>query len=136
MNHTLRFAAQYSYDSTLAGITVDVQLGARAGSVRLLAKIDTGASDCLFQRRFAEALGLEVEAGERRGFSTVAGRFETYGHEVSIRVLDIEFTSFVYFFTDTAIRRNVLGRRGWLDRVRIGIVDYESTLYLSPHSEA
>ena len=62
--------------------------------------------------------------------------FKAYGHEVSIRVLGIEFSSILYFFADDAIKKNVLGRRGWLDRVRIGIVDYESTLYLSPYNEA
>jgi hypothetical protein len=34
------------------------------------------------------------------------------------------------------MKRNVLGRRGWLDRVRLGIVDYESALYLSALHEA
>ena len=81
-------------------------------------------------------LGLAVETGERRVFSTVAGRVEAYGHEVLIDVLGHEFTSTVYFFAEDAIVRNVLGRHGWLDRVRIGIADYESTLYLSTQSEA
>ena len=28
-----------------------------------------------------------------------------------------------------------LGRRGWLDQVRLGIVEYESKLYLSRYGE-
>jgi len=99
----------------------------------MLAKIDTGASHCLFERQYAKVLGLEVEAGDPKVFSTAVGRFRAYGHEVSMRVLDLAFTSIVYFFADDAIEKNVLGRRGWLDRIRIGIVDYENTLYLSPH---
>ena len=39
----------------------------------------------------------------------------------------------VYFFADAAIRKNVLGRRGWLDRVRLAILDYEQVLYFSPY---
>jgi hypothetical protein len=31
-----------------------------------------------------------------------------------------------YFFRDPGIRRNLLGRSGWLDRVKLGIVDYDS----------
>lgn len=104
--------------------------------IRLRAKIDTGASDCLFARQYARLLDLSVEAGYPRTFLTATGPFKAHGHEVSIRVLGIEFISVLYFFADHAIEKNVLGRRGWLDRVRIGIVDYESTLYLSPHNEA
>jgi hypothetical protein len=137
MHYTLRFANREEYDSKVEGITVGVALSwVRKEPVRLVAKIDTGASDCLFQRRFADALELDLEGGQGRWFSTVAGRFETFGHEVTIRVLDTEVISLVYFFADYSIKRNVLGRRGWLDRVRIAIVDYDSMLYLSPHDQA
>jgi hypothetical protein len=98
-------------------------------------KIDTGASACLFERRYGDLLGLEVESGEHAIFTTVAGSFHAYGHQVTVRVLDVECTSTVYFFADHSTVKNVLGRRGWLDRVRLGIVDYESTLYLSAHNE-
>src|ERR1039457_2319416 len=136
MAYVLRFATEYMYDSTIEGITVDVELSLGGEPVRVRAKLDTGASDCLFRRRYADLLGLAVEAGGRRTFSTAAGSFLAYGHEVTIRVLATECTSIVYFFADEAVRRNVLGLHGWLDRVRLGIVDYESTLYLSAHNEA
>ena len=42
----------------------------------------------------------------------------------------IEFWADVFFAQDGAFRRNFLGRTGWLDRVRIGIVDYERMLFL------
>jgi len=137
MSNLLRFSEKHVYDSTLEGIAVNVYLSAgREKPIRILSRVDTGASHCLFERQYADVLGFEVEAGDPRVFSTAVGRFRAYGHEVSIRVLDVEFASIVYFFADDAIEKNVLGRRGWLDRVRIGIVDYESTLYLSPHDEA
>jgi len=41
----------------------------------------------------------------------------------------------LYFFADPAIERNVLGRRGWLDRMRLGLVDYDHTIYLSDYNE-
>ena len=37
----------------------------------------------------------------------------------------------VFFAEDENFRRNVLGRNGWLDRVVIGINDYDGKLYLS-----
>jgi hypothetical protein len=41
----------------------------------------------------------------------------------------------VYFAAHESFTRNVLGRSGWLDQVRLGIVEYESKLYLSRYGE-
>ena len=61
--------------------------------------------------------------------------FSVYGHELAIRVLDIEHTAIVYFYADDNFGRNVLGRRGWLDRVRLGLVDHDCELYLAPYND-
>ncbi len=129
MDHTLRFSERYTYDSRPEGITIPAVLEASGKRVELLAKIDTGASYCLFEHGFGEALGLPVEEGFRRTFATANGSFEAYGHEVSIQVLGTETTATVY--ADPTIERNVLGRRGWLDLLRLGLVDYEQTVYLA-----
>lgn len=94
--------------------------------------VDTGATFCLFERSFGDSLKLDVESGIRQEFRTAAGNFLAYGHEVTLSTLGIEVDSIVYFFADEAIRKNVLGRRGWLDRVRLAVVDYEQVLYLAP----
>ena len=39
----------------------------------------------------------------------------------------------VYFFADERIRKNLLGRTGWLDRVRFGLVDHDQSLFLAPY---
>jgi hypothetical protein len=39
----------------------------------------------------------------------------------------------VYFFADDGIRKNLLGRTGWLDRVRFGLVDYDSKFYVAAY---
>jgi hypothetical protein len=54
----------------------------------------------------------------------VAGYFEAYEHEVTIQTLGIEFAAIVYFVQDQNFSRNFLGRLGWLDRLRVGIIDY------------
>jgi len=54
-------------------------------------------------------------------------------HEVEISVLGVTTFSTVYFFADAAINKNVLGRVGWLDRVRLGLVDHDATMYLAPY---
>ena len=42
--------------------------------------------------------------------------------------LDYAFNVTVYFAAHESFTRNVLGRRGWLDQVRVGLVEYESKL--------
>ena len=135
MTHELLFSSRYLYDSRLEGITVPAVLSTGGNKVELLAKVDTGASDCLFERGFAEALGLRVEDGVRKTYATANSRFEAYGHEILIQVLGTETTSVAYVYADPSIVRNVLGRRGWLDRLRFGVVDYDRMVYLSECGE-
>ncbi|HEV3202078.1 MAG TPA: hypothetical protein VGZ73_29470 [Bryobacteraceae bacterium] len=68
-----------------------------------------------------------------RTFSTATGRVQAFGHMVTLTVLNIEFESMVYFFADERINKNLLGRIGWLDRVRFGLVDHDEELYLAPY---
>ena len=76
---------------------------------------------------------IELERGDRLTFRTANSRFEAYGHDVVLNVMGVAFLSTVYFFADTNIRKNVLGRGGWLDRVRLGIVDYDQQIYLAQY---
>ena len=39
----------------------------------------------------------------------------------------------VYFVAEPSIVKNVLGRHGWLDGVRLAIVDYDRTIYLAKY---
>jgi len=77
--------------------------------VEVLATVDTGADFCLFDREYAEALSIEVERGTPTRFLTINGSFPTYGHILSLEVLGIGFDSVVYFFADSAIKKNESG---------------------------
>lgn len=112
-----------------------MSLSAGPETVKLFANVDTGADYCLFERGFAEALLIEVERGTPSEFSTAAGEFRAYGHELTLVALGVEVHALVYFFENPHIRRNVLGRNGWLNRVRLGLVDYDSVVYLSAYDE-
>jgi Aspartyl protease len=127
----LDFVTRHNYSSSNREIEVPIELHYDGGSVRLLAKIDTGASVCFFHRAYAEELGIEVEAGRPETFSTAAGNFDAFGHIVEIGCLGHRNEATVYFPAALSFSRNVLGRDGWLDHNRIGLVDYESLLYLS-----
>lgn len=135
MGYELRFSENHKYDSSTAGISLPVVLKAGEKRIELLANIDTGATDCLFERGYGEALGLRVEEGVRQTYSTANSRFEAYGHEISIQVLGTETVLTAYFYADSSIGRNVLGRRGWLDRLRIGLVDYEQMVYIADYND-
>jgi aspartyl protease len=134
MAHQLSFEHLIRYDPGEAGVTVDVTLRLFERSASFAAKVDTGSSYCIFERKHGEALGLDIEGGLLQPISTVAGRFITYGHEITLSVADVEFDSMIYFAADDSVKRNVLGRHGWLDRVVLGIIDYEGKLLLSQYN--
>lgn len=135
MSYQLEFAVKHIYDSRKIGITVKAIL--RRGNAYAVcdAKIDTGSDFCLFGREFAEELDIEVETGYRQNLSTLAGGLAAYGHDIELETLGLTFDTFVYFAEDYAIKRNLLGRRGWLQLIKLGLDDYGSKIYISPNQE-
>jgi predicted aspartyl protease len=127
----IEFTRTHLYTPSAEGISVPVALASANRIVDFLAYVDTGASHCLFERRHAEMLNLDVEAGEAKGFRTAAGRVDAFGHLVTIETFDLRFESVVYFFGDERINKNLLGRVGWLDRIRLGLIDHDGELYVA-----
>jgi len=115
-----------------------IELSFGQESIILTARLDTGASNCIFQRSLAEAIGLEVEKGRKEIFNTVTGNFVAYGHEVQLKMLncpELELFTTVYFADNYSFRRDVIGRQGWLDRLRVAIIDYEAKIFLSDYND-
>jgi len=135
MSENISYDKVYEYDTLKSGITVVVEMSYGGESRQIRAKIDTGAENCIFERKHGERLGVEIESGREQIFSTAAGNFTAYGHELTLSVLDIETVSTVYFAKEESFTRNVLGRQGWLDRVKLGLIDYEDKLLLSGYGE-
>lgn len=135
MSFTLNFSRFVEYDAGQPGISLEVTLSLINVNVTFPAKVDTGSTDCIFRRYFGEGLGLNIEDGEFVRKGTATGEFDTYRHFVTLRVLDLEFDAGVCFIADENINRNVLGRHGFLDRVKLGLVDYEGKLFLSSYNE-
>jgi hypothetical protein len=67
---SLDFHASHRYLGAADGIDVPVALCSGKESVELLAKLDTGATHCIFERKYAEMLGLDVESGRLQRFRT------------------------------------------------------------------
>ena len=131
----IEFATIHEYDTLKTGITIPVTLGYNSLTVDFEAKLDTGSSHCIFERRFGENLGLEIENGTLEKFGTATVGFIAFGHEVEISFLDISVYTTVYFAKEESFTRNVLGRQGFLDRVKLGLIDYEGKLLLSAYGE-
>ena len=104
-------------------------------SIELTASVDTGASFCLFSREYARALNIDTESGELRTFWTANSKIEAYGHMVTIRVLGIHAEALVFFFADERINKNVVGRPGWLDRLRFGLIEHDQQLFLASYDD-
>lgn len=135
MPYSLSFRERQDYDPGEDGITVPVILSTGYKQVKLLAKVDTGATNCIFQREYGEELGINVEGGTPKQFGTVAGSFLAYGHDLTLSALGYEFNVTVYFSFVPGFPRNVLGRHGWLQLMRLGLVDYDGKLYASRYDE-
>jgi hypothetical protein len=135
MTYPLDFQIQHRYRTLESGIEIPAALRSGVRTALCQAKVDTGSALCLFQRELAEMLGLEVESGYRRELSTLtSGGLIAYGHSVTLHTLGVEFESFVYFAADYHLPRNLLGRDGWLQKVRLAVIDYVAELYLSPYA--
>ncbi|MBM3767555.1 MAG: hypothetical protein FJW32_19360 [Acidobacteria bacterium] len=128
--HNLEFGEVYCYASAEDVISIPILLRSGGAAVRLFASLDTGSTYCVFESMVATKLGIEVTTGLRTRFLTANSSFEAFGHEVEINAFGVTTYSIVYFFADPHIKKNVLGRNGWLDRVRLGLVHHENLIYL------
>jgi hypothetical protein len=130
---SLDFDAELEYEETSAGILIPIRLIHGDRSVELTARMDTGAADCLFDRFYADILGLP-DSGVERYYRTVTGSFQAFGHEVTVETLGLQWSALVFFHAMGNPAHAFVGRRGWLDRVRLGIVHDERRLFLGHDS--
>lgn len=135
MPEILEFDVFHEYSLFKVGITVEAILKSGNLRVDIEAKIDTGSTYCIFERHHGEGLDLEIESGTPVEIGTATGSFRAFGHELMLSVLGIETVSTVYFAESDYFDRNVLGRTGWLDRVKLGLIDQEGKLFLSEYKK-
>lgn len=131
MPDIIEFDRHYYYDLFKIGIVVPATLSNFDLSMTVDAAIDTGSTYSVFERYIAERLEIELETGLSVNIGTATGSFRAYGHELSLSLLDIDTTSTVYFAESEHFDRNVLGRTGFLDRVKLGLIEPEGRLFLS-----
>jgi hypothetical protein len=135
MPYQLEFEKLVLFDINQDGICLDVEIKYNDASVRINAKIDTGATYSIFERHFGEKLGLDIENGMRQRFGTATSSFYAYGFRVNLTAAEIELDSMVFFAEDESFNKNVLGRITWLDNLIFGLIDYEGKIYLSKYGD-
>jgi hypothetical protein len=80
----LSFHTEYAYPTEDAGILVPVRLKAPETSPSTSTKrTDIGESFCIFNRGYAEALGVAVETGQPVRVGMATGKIDAYGHVLS-----------------------------------------------------
>jgi hypothetical protein len=126
----LPFEESFHYPDHKDGIVIPVAL--KSGDLVHVssAVVDCGGGVCLFSREIGELLGLNIEQGEYKRLRTLTGSLDSFGHEVSIKAFNIVVDSVVYFACDNGLPRNILGRQGWLRKLRFGLVEYDNLIYL------
>lgn len=134
MLHTLNFDVSYTYDESDEGIAIPVTLSFNGAQIRTYAKIDTGAEYCIFSFELGENLGIDVHSGIPKRMGSLTGVLDTFGHEIVIQSCGIALQSVAYFAKYSGLPRNLLGRNGWIRKLHLGVVDYDSTIYLNPYN--
>lgn len=129
----LAFNYAYRYPEHRDGILIPVSLQSGRTFHKASASIDPGASVCLFSREIGEILGLDIEQGVYQRLGTLTGGLDAFGHEVNLQTFDIGLSSTVYFAREYYLPRNLLGRAGWLNKLRFGLIDYDQLIYLSQY---
>jgi hypothetical protein len=133
--YQLGFLTRVVYPSSF-DITLSIAISANSQDFyEVKAKLDSSSVFCILQRRYAKLLELDLEAGTLQHIRTATGSFLAYGHDIILSIEGIEWHATVYFAEDEFFPVNVVGRVGFLDRLRIGLVDYEQTLYLSAYDD-
>ena len=97
--------------------------------VDVIGKLDTGSTFCIFERHIADLLNINLEDAIETRIRTATGIFYVFGKEITLSVFDYEWTTTVYFAESESFGLNILGRIGFLDHLRLGLIDYEQTLY-------
>jgi hypothetical protein len=132
----INFSEELRYDGDRNGISLMITLMHQGNEMTVPAKIDTGADVCLFSHEIGVALGIPIEQGEYLLLGGLTGTLEAYGHGVTLQSGNIAVQSIVYFAKYPGLQRNLLGRQGWLRNLKLGLIDYDNLLYLSPYDEA
>lgn len=118
------------------GLCLPIALRWQESEVELDAYLDTGATYSFFPRWIGESIGLDIEAGASTTIRTGGGPISAYLHYLTIQIGHLYFDDVPVCFAKYGdFPRNLIGRAGWLEKVRLALVLYDEQLYLSLYDE-
>jgi hypothetical protein len=123
------------YDTKVTGVVLPVVLLANDCVAAASAAVDTGSTLCVFQLEIAERLEIKVESGFEDYVNSMGTIIKVYGHEVTLVLEELSMDLMVYFPAYQQIPRNLLGRQGFLQRMLLGLDDYEGIVYFGYHGD-
>lgn len=85
MSESLEFAKAYRYNTLKTGISLPVILQSGETFIEINAKLDTGSSHCIFERKHGELLNLDIERGEPTIIGTATGKFHAFEHRITLK---------------------------------------------------
>lgn len=90
-----------------------------------------GAAHCVLPRWAGERLGLEIEFGQPITLRTGGGPMPTYRHYATLTLGDLSFEDVpICVAKYQEFDRCLIGRAGWLQKVRLCLIVYDDLLYL------
>ena len=119
------------------GVFLPITLGRELNLTQIIdVRVDSASTYSVFGRQWADVVDLEWEAGDPLTISTASGTFRARLHEVTVGLLDWQWTAWVAFAewdtTPPSPRRDVLGLTGFFDHFLVAIDDLAEVIYLEP----
>lgn len=133
----LQFDSEFQYreiaglDSSLLFPALAVGIIGPTGAEDLLAIVDTGAAYSLFNGKRAKSIGLDLQAGKPILLGGLSGSLTARLHRITLEILGAKIDCEVAF-SESEIRRELLGRHGLFPRVRFGFREGISLGYFHP----
>ncbi len=133
---TLLFDQEFQYrsipglDPGLLFPALPVGLIGPSSADDLLAIVDTGGYS-LFDGRRAKSIGLDLMAGKSLHLTALSGTLPARLHAVTLEILGSRFECEVAF-SESEIRRELLGRHDLFSRARFGFREGMSLGYFHP----
>ena len=116
---------------------LQVRLGSGANHVDVVGLVDTGATDCLFDRDVADDLGITlVDSDVTREYFGVGGQ-SVIGHIHPIRFQIQGFSEWIEIevgFIDAKLPYQILGQTGFFDNYEINFKRYRGRFEIKSRS--
>jgi predicted aspartyl protease len=139
----MKFKYRYLRDSSGSGRNyirlplLQVQLGSGTNRTDVVGLVDTGATDCLFDRDVADALGITLtDSDPKREYFGVEGQ-PIFGHLHLIRFQIHGFSEWIEIevgFVDTKLPYQILGQSGFFDNYEISFQRYRGRFEIKSRS--